>query len=102
MTADERLVFHSFRHRFKDEGRGADVQERVLDQLSGHVPATIGGRYGEGIDIAGLKRSLDRLRFDSVDWASLKSAADVVEWPLVVKEVVARAKAGGARPSQAA
>jgi len=97
VSADERLVFHSLRHRFKDEGRGADVQERVLDQLCGHVPATVGGRYGEGADIEALKRALDRLRFESVDWARLRAAADIVRWPTVVNEVVTRARAGGDR-----
>lgn len=97
VSTDDRLVFHSLRHRFKDEGRSADVQERVLDQLCGHVPATVGGRYGEGTDIAGLKRSLDRLKFESVDWERLRTAADVVKWPVVVNEVVRRARAGGDR-----
>jgi len=94
VSTDERLVFHSLRHRFKDEGRSAEIQERVLDQLCGHAPATVGGRYGEGADIAALKRSLDRLRFDSVDWGSLRGAAATVDWSPLIAQVIARAKAG--------
>lgn len=97
VSTDERLVFHSLRHRFKDEGRSVDVQERVLDQLCGHVPATVGGRYGEGADIAALKRALDRLQFDSVDWERLRAAANVVKWPVVANEIVTRARAAGDR-----
>lgn len=93
VSTDQRLVFHSLRHRFKDEGRGADVQERVLDQLCGHVPATVGGRYGEGADLDALKRSLDRLKFASVDWSRLGVAAAVVEWATIVEEIVARSRA---------
>ena len=65
----------------------------MLDQLCGHVPATVGGRYGEGADLQALKRSLDRLRFDSVDWTRLRSAAGAISWPNVVAEIVVRAKA---------
>ncbi|MEK9212373.1 plasmid recombination protein [Sphingomonas sp. 2378] len=93
VRADTRLVFHSLRHRFKDEGRGADVQERVLDQLCGHVPATVGGRYGEGADLQALKRSLDRLRFDSVDWTRLRTAIGTISWADIVSEIVLRVKA---------
>lgn len=94
VSADERLVFHSLRHRFKDEGRAAEVQERILDQLCGHVPATVGGRYGDGADLAALKRSLDRLRFESVDWERLRAAAAVIAWPTVVTRVIARSGIG--------
>ena len=93
VSTDARLVFHSLRHRFKDEGRGADVQERVLDQLCGHVPATVGGRYGEGADLQALKRSLDRLRFDSVDWTRLRTAFGTIAWADSVSEIVLRVKA---------
>ena len=93
VSTDARLVFHSLRHRFKDEGRGADVQERVLDQLCGHVPATVGGRYGEGANLQALKRSLDRLRFDSVDWTRLRTATGTISWADIVTEIVGRVKA---------
>lgn len=70
------------------------MQERILDQLCGHVPATIGGRYGDGADLPALKGSLDRLRFTSVDWPGLEAAAKVIVWPRVVEQVIARADAG--------
>jgi integrase len=99
VSTDQRLVFHSLRHRFKDEGRGVDVQERVLDQLCGHVPATVGGRYGDGADLTALKRSLDRLRFDSVDWPRLQTVAAAITWTKTVAEVVARAEIRDRRPA---
>jgi integrase len=99
VSTDQRLVFHSLRHRFKDEGRSVDVQERVLDQLCGHVPATVGGRYGEGADLAALKRSLDRLRFDSVDWPRLQNVAAAITWANLVTEIVARSEVSGGRPA---
>lgn len=99
VSTDQRLVFHSLRHRFKDEGRSVDVQERVLDQLCGHVPATVGGRYGEGADLAALKRSLDRLRFDSIDWRRLQNVAAAITWANMVTEIVARSEVRGGRPA---
>ncbi len=98
VSTDKRLVFHSLRHRFKDEGRGADVQERVLDQLCGHVPATVGGRYGEGADLTALKRSLDRLRFDSIDWPRLQTIAAAVTWTKMTAEILARSKIQAGKP----
>lgn len=55
---DPRLVFHSLRHKFKDEGRDADVQDSMLDQICGHEPASVGGRYGSGAALRSLKRNL--------------------------------------------
>ncbi|WP_082466950.1 site-specific integrase [Sphingomonas sp. Leaf25] len=64
---DPRLVFHSFRHTFKDEGREAEIQERILDQLCGHAPTSVGGKYGSGVGLPSLKRNLDRIVFTAVD-----------------------------------
>lgn len=38
---------HGWRHLFKTIGVEAGVQERVLDAICGHVPTTVGGRYGQ-------------------------------------------------------
>jgi len=39
-------VFHSFRHRFKDEARAGNVKVEVHNALMGQSDATVGGRYG--------------------------------------------------------
>jgi integrase len=92
VTDDSRLVFHSLRHHFKDAGREADVQEHVLDQLCGHAPASVGARYGDGAGIQSLKRSLDRMRFDAVDWPPMIRAAESMDWRKTTQELVARCR----------
>ncbi|MDM0024628.1 site-specific integrase [Variovorax saccharolyticus] len=50
-------VFHSFRHLFKDLCRNAGLDDSAIDQICGHEPGTVGGKYGDGrrIDVlAGL------------------------------------------------
>jgi integrase len=54
-------VFHSFRHLFKDLCRNAGMEDSTIDQICGHEPGTVGGRYGSGrrIDVlAGLMSSV--------------------------------------------
>jgi hypothetical protein len=92
VTDDSRLVFHSLRHHFKDRGREAEVQEHMLDQLCGHAPASVGARYGDGAGIQSLKRSLDRMHFDAVDWAPLIRAAETVDWRRTTEELAARCR----------
>jgi integrase len=44
---DTNKVFHSFRHRFKDEARAGGVEVEVHNALMGQADAsTVGGRYG--------------------------------------------------------
>ena len=87
---DPRLVFHSFRHTFKDEGREAEIQERILDQLCGHAPTSVGGKYGSGVGLPSLKRNLDRLLFAAIDWDAITAAAAEVDWDDLVRKLVAR------------
>lgn len=50
-------VFHSFRHLFKDMCRNAGLDDSAIDQICGHEPGTVAGKYGDGrrIDVlAGL------------------------------------------------
>lgn len=44
--ADERKVFHSFRHTFKDAGRACHIPEEVHDALTGHSGGGVGRSYG--------------------------------------------------------
>ncbi|MFH1495198.1 MAG: site-specific integrase [Pseudomonadota bacterium] len=41
-------VFHSFRHLFKDLCKNAGLDDSAVDQICGHEPGTVGGRYGIG------------------------------------------------------
>jgi integrase len=41
-------VFHSFRHLFKDLCRNSGMDDSAIDQVCGHEPGTVGGRYGSG------------------------------------------------------
>lgn len=38
---------HGWRHRFKTIALEAGIQERVIDAICGHAPATVGAAYGE-------------------------------------------------------
>jgi len=46
---DERKVFHSFRHTFKDGCREAGIAEEVHDALTGHSSGGTSRSYGSGI-----------------------------------------------------
>jgi len=43
---DPKLVFHSFRHSFKDHCRALLISEEVSDALSGHASGKVSRRYG--------------------------------------------------------
>jgi integrase len=75
VTRDPRVVFHSLRHFFKDLCREAGMLESVSDQLTGHAPISIGGRYGSGVSLTELKTQLEHLRFEFVDWERIYAAS---------------------------
>jgi len=45
---DLRLVFHSFRHGFKDALRRAMVEQRIQDAIMGHEQEHVSSDYGLG------------------------------------------------------
>lgn len=45
---DRRMVFHSFRHTFKDYARSASIEEGIQRQLMGHSGRDIADHYGSG------------------------------------------------------
>lgn len=79
VSVDPRLVFHSFRHTFKDLCRDADIPIDVHDQLSGHAPANAGGRYGFGRAVAKLAYHLSALKLEMIDWSAIEAAAKRVQ-----------------------
>ena len=60
---DERnYVFHSFRHKFKDECRDAGIPAAINDQLSGHYQPSVASKYGAGASLATLSQAIKRLK----------------------------------------
>lgn len=59
--SDPAYVFYSFRHRFKDECRDADIEKSVHDQFTGHAKPDVGSRYGDGAGLKKLHREMCKL-----------------------------------------
>jgi integrase len=74
VSNDPALVFHSFRHLFKDLCRTAGVLECINDQLTGHLPVTVGARYGRGADLFALDEAIRSLDVEFVDWEPILRA----------------------------
>jgi len=74
VTDDPRFVFHSLRHEFKDRAE-MTISTRVHDRITGHSPATVGGRYGLGASVELMARELEKLDLSFVDWPRLQRAA---------------------------
>jgi integrase len=60
---DDRKVFHSFRHLFKDMCRDAGISEDVHDALTGHAGGkTVGRGYGSGHSVARLHAEISKVK----------------------------------------
>lgn len=60
---DERKVFHSFRHLFKDMCRDAGLSEDVHDALTGHAAGkSVGRAYGTGHSVARLFAEISKVK----------------------------------------
>lgn len=60
---DERnYVFHSFRHKFKDECRDAGIPGQINDQLTGHYQPSVASKYGAGASLATLSKAVKKLK----------------------------------------
>ncbi len=69
---DPRLVFHSFRHTFKDIGRMCEIPKAVLDVLTSHKSKEVGDSYGaDNYPIAPLIAAMDRFHLGEVDLSHL-------------------------------
>ncbi len=62
-----KLVFHSFRHTFKDGCRDAGLSEEIHDALTGHSGGTIGRVYGAGHSLRVLAKSIAKVRYPGLD-----------------------------------
>jgi integrase len=61
LGVDPRMVFHSFRHTFKDKARGR-VSEGVQRQIMGHSSADVADNYGSGFDLWQLVEEMRRYK----------------------------------------
>jgi len=60
--SDERKVFHSFRHLFKDMCRDVGLSEDVHDALTGHAAGkSVGRSYGSGHSVARLFAEISKV-----------------------------------------
>lgn len=59
-VTDRKVVFHSFRHTFKDNCRNSGISEELQRAIMGHAPRDVADRYGEGFArfqiVAGMKK----------------------------------------------
>jgi len=84
VSKDARLVFHSGRHGFKDLATEAEIPTRTVDQMCGHAPTSVGGKYGSGVSLKALHRALHRIDWTFLPWQSLKDAVSSVDWTTVI------------------
>lgn len=65
---DERKVFHSFRHCFRDACRKTIINEELSDQLMGHKhkEQSSGRGYGEGFLLYMMKEAIDKIEYDFI------------------------------------
>lgn len=60
---DPRIVFHSFRHTFKDLCRAAEIEEAIHDALTGHSGNPIARSYGsDQYPLRPLVQAIQKLR----------------------------------------
>ena len=75
---NEALVFHSFRHGFKDALRAAGVSEDVNDALTGHAGAgSVGRSYGakemlKRFALPILNDAVSKVRYPGLDFSHLR------------------------------
>ena len=60
---DPTLVFHSFRHGYKDACRAAGIVEEVHDALTGHAGGGTGRTYGNGVPVSVLADAVAKIGY---------------------------------------
>jgi hypothetical protein len=68
---DDRKVFHSFRHAFKDACRAARIEEELHDALTGHTSASVGRKYGNGVPLDVLAEAVAKVSYRGLDLSHL-------------------------------
>ncbi|MCC5995842.1 MAG: site-specific integrase [Oceanicaulis sp.] len=64
VKAGRELVFHSFRHCFKDAMLNAEVPNDLIKQLLGHKDPSVTGQYGQGANLQTLRKQVEKLDFE--------------------------------------
>lgn len=64
---DERKVFHSFRHGFKDAARAAGIEKALRDRLQGHALPDVAEGYGAGWQLPDLAAAIEKISYDGID-----------------------------------
>ncbi|TPG52102.1 site-specific integrase [Sphingomonas glacialis] len=80
VSHDPRIAFHSLRHNFKDLARDVPIEKYIVEQIMGHAGISTGDKYGVGARLKTLKRELDRVTFEMVDWTAVKKAFASIDW----------------------
>ena len=63
---DERKVFHSFRHAFKDACRNSGIHQEIHDAFTGHAGSNVGTTYGSGAALPRLAQEMARLKYEGL------------------------------------
>lgn len=69
--SDQRKVFHSYRHSFKDAGRECGIETSLVDALQGHTDRSVSGSYGSGYSLKALDKAMRRIRYPGLDLSCL-------------------------------
>jgi len=83
------LVFHSFRHNFRDALREAGVDQERSFALGGWTDTVVGNQYGGGPSVRTLFEAISRVKYPGLDLSHLKpeSATDYAS-PLEGPEIL--------------
>lgn len=68
------LVFHSFRHTFRDGLREAGVDRERAFAIGGWKESGVGSSYGEGFSPSRLSEAMQRLHYPGLDLTHLRCA----------------------------
>ncbi|MDP1776177.1 MAG: site-specific integrase, partial [Moraxellaceae bacterium] len=63
---DTSLVFHSFRHTFKDYCRAASIPEDVHDSFTGHTSDSVARSYGGEYPLAPLVSAINKFKISGL------------------------------------
>jgi integrase len=90
------IVFHSFRHGFKDAARAAHVGEELHDALTGHAGSSVGRTYGwrdmvRRFGLETLSDAVNKVKYSGLDLSN-------VLWSIPATE--AAAEGGAMWPGQ--
>lgn len=92
---DKRMVFHSFRHLFKEVLREVEIPKEINDALTGHESGDVGDKYGgDAYPIRPLVNAIKRYRVPGLtlpaSWKSCRHTG----------QIVAKIEAGSSFPIQ--